>query len=141
MYATRMLPSLQQRTGPSPRDEVASRIEKHALLEKLNMKSHTELVDLGNNIIKPIVDGLGKFTERTITFYDGLKTAYKPSKYVEDSRMQWIQSNETLHKIANSKSMFRFYDCRITKQFPRQFNFLVLTSQLEFYQNKIVNQS
>ena len=160
MYATRMLPSLQQRTGPSPRDEVASRIEKHALLEKLNMKSHTELVDLGNNIIKPIVDGLGKLTERTITFYDGLKTAYKPSKYVEDSRMQWIQSNETLQTIANSKSafphfipsesreimkthyyMFRFYECRITKQFPHQFNFLVLPGQLEFYQNKIVNQS
>ena len=118
-----------------------------------------ELVELGNNIIKPIVDGLGKLTEKTITFYDGLKTTYKRSKYVEDSKMQWIQSNETLNTIPNSKSsfphfipnksreimkthyyMFRFYECRITKQFPHQFNFLILPGQLEFYQNKIVNQ-
>jgi len=140
--------------------EVASRLSKHALLEKLNIKSHTELVTLGNNIIKPIVDGLGKLTEKTITSYDGLKNTYKPSRYVEDCRMKWIQNTAILDTIPNSTSsfphfiprksreimkthyyMFRFYECRITKQFPNQFNFLILPGQLEFYQNKIVNQS
>ena len=138
--------------------EVNSRICKHAIIQKLNIKDHTELVSLGNNIIKPIVDGLGKLTEKTLTFYDGLKIAYKPSKYVEDSKMQWIQNTTASDTIPNSKSafphfmpsrcrevmkthyyMFRFYECRMTRHFPHQFNFFILPGQLEFYQNKIVN--
>ena len=147
MHSAGLLSSLQQWTR-----------QTQARINKLNIKDHTELVSLGNNFIKPKVNGLAKMTEKTITFHDGLKIAYKPSKYVEECRMQWIQSSATLDTIQNSKSsfphfipnkcrevmkthyyMFRFYECRMTKQFPHQINFFILPGQLEFYQNKITN--
>ena len=98
---------------------------------------------------------LCKITEKTVTYHDGLKIAYKPTKYVDDCRIQWIQSNTSLNTIPNSKSsfphfipsksrevmkthyyIFRFYECRMNDQFPYQFNFLILPGQLEFIKIK-----
>ena len=107
-----------------------------------------------NNMIK----GLNRITSNESNDeeekYEDLKDHYydcvdqnEKQKLVEDTIPNSTSSfphfipNKSREIMKTHYYMFRFYECRITKQFPHQFNFLILPGQLEFYQNKIVNQS